>query len=169
MLSQDDAVLAIYELRRTERRKIRNFRRYFVGILDRYHPNRSSVSAGPSTNTASKNKNDKETNSNTNTDIDETASTCISDSSPEKQGDTSHTTKKRKGPSLTPLKVSPLDGLVSQSGLLKTTSCIGEMNLEDAAATTTSSTEKNVTELEIRKSYVSRNLKTRYIPRRVKL
>ena len=80
-------------------------------------------------------KNDKETNSNTsNTAIDETA------------------TNKRKGLSLTPLKVSQLDGLVSQSGLLKTTSCIGELNLEDiAAATTTSSTEKNVTELEILK------------------
>jgi len=72
MLSQDDAVLAIDELRRIERTTIRNFGRYFVGILDRYHRNRSSMSAGPSTNKAS--KNDKETNSNTNTDIYETGS-----------------------------------------------------------------------------------------------
>ena len=36
LLSERDAVLAIDDLRRNERKKIRNFARYFVGILDRY-------------------------------------------------------------------------------------------------------------------------------------
>jgi len=51
LLSEGDAVLAIHELRRDERKMILNFARYFVGILDRYLRKRPSVSTGPYMNT----------------------------------------------------------------------------------------------------------------------